>query len=622
MVLALVVLLALAGAAAATPAVPGATFLVARALAEEGRYEEALELIGAAVTAQPADVYLRLERTDWLMRVGRLDEASAEARAARALAPENPDVLRVQGRVELARADRDDAAVEVAREAFERLREGSPEDLEALVSLGQLYLASGNTRLAADALAEASRLRPGHAGIESLLSRALESAGDPVQAERIQRERLRREPGALISRLELADQLAVQDRHAEAARLLEEAPPQQLATLDVRRRLALQRFLAGETDGALEVARGVVEQWPGYGGGRLLLARIELAFGHFAEALAAVEPLFTGEPLPEAVADLKVRILEGLGRIDEAAAQLESDRQRMIAAERGEEAARLALEIARLWARSGRWEQALAAAREAAASGFEEAAPEGALLAASALAELGRTDEALAALGGPDSSGTRFAARRISVLLDGDREAEAEAEIARLLAERPEADLAVAALLADREQFERAIPLLERARSRDPESLEAGFRLASAYERTGRLEDAVPLFRGLLERSPDFAPALNYLGYVWIDRAENLEEALAMVERAVRLDPDNGAYVDSLGWGYFRAGRFADAVSELERAARLMPDDATVLEHLGDACLAAGERGRAADAYRRAVHLSGDPSSTAARKLARLEGGS
>lgn len=612
--------LLIAAPAAAAAATPAADFLVARALAEEGRLEEALARLEPILAIDPTDLYLRLERTDLLLRTGRLDEASAEARRARELSATNPDALRLQGRVELARADRDEAARQTARDAYQRLREQAPEDLEALVSLGQLELGSGNFGLAAEALAEAARLRPGHPGIESLLARALEGHGDPVQAERIQRARLEREPGSLVARLELADLLGLQQRHLEAARVLEQASAGQRSSFEVRRRLGLHLFLAGESERALELARGVVADWPSYGGARLLAARIELAHGRFEAAHEVAAPLFGGGPMAEAIADLRLRILEGLGRLDEAAAQLEAERGRLAESGRADEADERALEIARLWGRAGRWDAMLEATRAAGAGAGDQTADESRLLAATALSRLGRAEEALAELGAAEAARPRFAARRIGVLLDAGRAAQAETEIASLLAGRPDADLAVAVALVERERFERAIPLLESARARDAASLEAGFRLASAYERVGRLEDAVPLFRGILERAPDFAPALNYLGYVWIDRAENLAEALEMVERAVRLDPGNGAYVDSLGWGYLRSGRIPEAVAALERAARLLPDDATVLEHLGDACLAAGERGRAADAYRRAARAAGDPASAAARKLAQLEG--
>lgn len=606
----------------ATATDAAAAFLEAGTLADEGQLEEALARLATVSAAAPEDPYVETVRAELLMRIGRLDEATASARRALALAPQESDALRLLGRLGMMRADTDSEAAATAIEAFERLRQREPEDVETLVSLGQLYLGAGRAPLAADALAEAARLRPGHPGIEMLLARALEKTEDPGQAERIERERLARAPGELSPRLELADLLGSLGRHEEAVRLLDETPAADRDSLEVRRRLGLQLLLAGDLARARAVALAIAGAWPDYGGGHLLLARIEAAFGRFEEAEAALAPLLGRDPLPEVVADLQVRLLEGLGRLDEAAAQMEKDRQRLAGLGRAAEADRFALDLARLWFRHQRWSEAAASARAAAASQDGDVAADGTLLAAAALGRAGRWDEALAALGAADPARPVFAARRIGVLLDAGREAEARAETDRLLAARPEADLQVGTALADRERWPEAVPLLERAARREPASLEAAFRLAVAYERSGRVDAAVEIFGRLVDQAPDFSPALNYLGYLWIDRGQNLDRALELVTRATRLDPDNGAYVDSLGWGFFRLGRNAEALESLERAARLLPEDATVLEHLGDARLAAGDRERAAEAYRRAVAAApAGQAGEAARKLERLRAG-
>jgi tetratricopeptide (TPR) repeat protein len=76
---------------------------------------------------------------------------------------------------------------------------------------------------------------------------------------------------------------------------------------------------------------------------------------------------------------------------------------------------------------------------------------------------------------------------------------------------------------------------------------------------------------------------LNYLGYSWVDQGRNLPEALAMLEKARALSPYDGYITDSVGWAYFRIGRYQDAAKTLEQAVLLVPGDPTVNEHLGDA---------------------------------------
>jgi Flp pilus assembly protein TadD, contains TPR repeats len=76
---------------------------------------------------------------------------------------------------------------------------------------------------------------------------------------------------------------------------------------------------------------------------------------------------------------------------------------------------------------------------------------------------------------------------------------------------------------------------------------------------------------------------LNYLGYSWVDQGQNLDEGVRMIKRSVEQRPDDGYIVDSLGWAWFRLGKYDDAVKQLERAVELKPVDPTINDHLGDA---------------------------------------
>ena len=90
-------------------------------------------------------------------------------------------------------------------------------------------------------------------------------------------------------------------------------------------------------------------------------------------------------------------------------------------------------------------------------------------------------------------------------------------------------------------------------------------------------------FKQALELSPEESLVLNYLGYTWVDQGRNLKTAMDYIRKAVKLKPDDGYYVDSLGWAYFRLGNLPAAVENLERAVELKPDDPIINDHLGDA---------------------------------------
>ncbi|MDQ0470370.1 tetratricopeptide (TPR) repeat protein [Labrys wisconsinensis] len=111
-----------------------------------------------------------------------------------------------------------------------------------------------------------------------------------------------------------------------------------------------------------------------------------------------------------------------------------------------------------------------------------------------------------------------------------------------------------------------------------------------AYERTKQWPKAEADFKKALELFPDQPSVLNYLGYSWIDQGVHLDEGMAMIRKAVDQRPDDGYIVDSLGWAYYKLGKYDDAVKQLERAVTLKPSDPTINDHLGDAYWRVGRK--------------------------------
>lgn len=123
-------------------------------------------------------------------------------------------------------------------------------------------------------------------------------------------------------------------------------------------------------------------------------------------------------------------------------------------------------------------------------------------------------------------------------------------------------------------------------------------------ERLKKWPEAEADFRKALELKPDQPSVLNYLGYSYIERKEKLDEALKMIEKAVAERPDDGAFVDSLGWGLYRLGRYEEAVTQMERAVELMPVDPVLNDHLGDVYWAVGRTREADFQWRRALSFA------------------
>jgi tetratricopeptide (TPR) repeat protein len=122
-------------------------------------------------------------------------------------------------------------------------------------------------------------------------------------------------------------------------------------------------------------------------------------------------------------------------------------------------------------------------------------------------------------------------------------------------------------------------------------------------------------FRQALVLNPDQPQVLNNLGYSLVEQRRNLDEALAMIERAVEGQPDSGYIVDSLGWVFYRLGRFEEAVEPMERAVALLPNDPIVNDHLGDVYWMVGRHREARFQWERA--LSFEPEEAEALRIRR-----
>ncbi|WP_254892346.1 tetratricopeptide repeat protein [Roseovarius sp. A-2] len=148
--------------------------------------------------------------------------------------------------------------------------------------------------------------------------------------------------------------------------------------------------------------------------------------------------------------------------------------------------------------------------------------------------------------------------------------------------------------------YDRAITLLE---ARDNPQWFVHYARAISHERLDHWPEAEADFRSALELNPDHPQVLNYLGYSMVEKRINLDEALGMIERAVATQPNSGYIVDSLGWVYYRLGRYDEAIVQMERAAELMPTDPVVNDHLGDVFWAVDRKAEARFQWRRALSL-------------------
>jgi tetratricopeptide (TPR) repeat protein len=147
------------------------------------------------------------------------------------------------------------------------------------------------------------------------------------------------------------------------------------------------------------------------------------------------------------------------------------------------------------------------------------------------------------------------------------------------------------------------------------------FQFGAACERDKQYKAAEEYLQKCIDRAPDFAEALNYLGFMLADLGQQLPRARVLIEKAVKLEPKNGAYLDSLGWVLYKLKQPQQALPWLVKAGQFSPEpDPTVLDHLGDVYLALGETDKAIAAWKHSISL--EPNDEIKRKVDQYSGGS
>ena len=232
------------------------------------------------------------------------------------------------------------------------------------------------------------------------------------------------------------------------------------------------------------------------------------------------------------------------------------------------------------------------------------------------LQKQGRSEEAIAAYRGvpQDSSFGWIVSLRIAdELQEMGATEQALTELDRLAAERPDAYepmLRKGNLLRIEERFGEAVTAYDEAVARieqegeiEPRHWSLLYFRGIALERSDQWARAEADFMHALGLQPEQPYVMNYLAYSWVEKKQNLDEAEAMLERAVKLRPRDGYIVDSLGWVYYRLGRYDQAVVQLERAVELRPQDPTINDHLGDAFWRVGRKHEARFQWHRALSL-------------------
>jgi len=183
---------------------------------------------------------------------------------------------------------------------------------------------------------------------------------------------------------------------------------------------------------------------------------------------------------------------------------------------------------------------------------------------------------------------------------------------------QPESHIVQGLAYLQQEQFDKSAEVFQEGIRHNPKSADLHFNLGTAYDKLNRFDDVERAMETAIKLDPHHADALNYLGYSYADRGIKIDQALSLTKQAVALKPDNGYYVDSLGWAYFKSGLLTEALAELKRAAALVGDDPVIYEHLGDIYAKQQKLSDAREAWLHALEL--DPTNSKLMERFREQG--
>ena len=583
---------------------------------------KAIEEYRAAIDADPTSEYLTSGLAELYAKTGRVRDAVLEAQDIIKRDPTNLEARRLLGRIylrslgDMQSGNGSQSVLKLAIEQYEQIIKLQPDSVDDHLLLGRLYRLNNDLQKAENEFKTAVRLQPTSEEAVTTLAYLYNELGDTTRAAQV----LASVPDAgrsakLYSALGYTYEQ--QKQYKQAIEAYRHAIELDRDNLDAIRGLAQNLLNDGQTDAALEQYKVIADANPEDAQTYLRIAEIyrkqgkfDLALdnlkkaesmvqdsvevpynmaaiyqaqGRYDEAIQVMKDLLQktakadntysqGEKSNRAV------FLERLGTIyrDSGNSQAANDTFRQMIALGGDDnMERGYQEVIDTWREAKDWQKATEVAKEAV-----QKVPKSRdlkMVLAAQQADLGNPDQAL---------------KEVRAMLNGTPE---DRSVYITLAQ-------MNTRLKRFSDAEQALDKAEQLSTKPDDKEYVWFLRGSTYEREKKYADAEQQFRKVLASDPQYTQALNYLGYMLADQNTKLEEALAMIKRAVELDPANGAYLDSLGWAYYRLGKYDLAEENLVKASQKINTDPTVHSHLGDLYQKTGRLKQAATHWERALN--------------------
>jgi len=582
---------------------------------------KAIEEYRAAIEADPGSEYLTSALAELYAKTGRIRDAVLEAQDILKRDPNNLEAHKLLGRIYLRSLgdmqsgnNGSGSVLKLAIEQYEQIIKIEPDNVDDHLLLGRLYRMNNDLQKAEREFKLSVKLQPDSEEAVTTLAYLYNEEGDATRAVQV----LSSVPDAGRSAKmysALGYTYEQQKQYKEAIDAYKRAIELDRDNLDAIRGLAENLMNDGQTDAALEQYKIIADANPEDAQTYLHMAEIYRKSGKFDLAL---ENLKKAESMVQDSIEVPYNmaaVYQAQGRFDEAAQTLQDllkktekadnnytqgeRNNRAVFLERlgtiyrdqdkyseaiesfrkmialgDDNAVRGYQQIIDTYREAKQWQQATAVAKEATQKLPNDRGLQ--MVYAAQLADTGAPDKALA---------------EVQSMLKGKGE---DRDVYITLAQ-------MNTRLKRWDDAQHALDKAEALSSKADDKEYVYFLRGSSFERQKKYDQAEEMFRKVLASDPQNAMTLNYLGYMLADRGIKLEEALGLIKKAVELEPSNGAYMDSLGWAYFRLGKYEMAEEELVKASQRIGTDPTVHDHLGDVYQKIGRLKLAVAHWERAV---------------------
>jgi tetratricopeptide (TPR) repeat protein len=581
---------------------------------------KAIEEYRLAIESDPSSEFLTSGLAELYAKTGRIADAVREAQDIIKRDPNNLEARKLLGRIylrslgDMPGGHSSDNILKLAIEQYEQIVKIEPTSVDDHLLLGRLYHLNNDLGKAENEWKTAVKLDPNSEEAITQLSVLYGEEGDTTHALKVLTEVPESARSAKLYSA-LGSTYEQLKRYKDAIDAFRHAIELDRDNLDAIRGLAENLLNDGQTDAALEQFKVIADANPEDAQTYVRMAEIYRRQGKYDLALETLKKAESMAPDALQVPYNMAAVYQSQGRYDDAAkifqdlikkteksdnsynkadrdnralfiehlgsvyrdqenyqAAVEAFRKMLSLGE--ENAERGYEEIIDTYRDAKQWAQATAAAKEAVQKLPNDHSLR--MILDSQIADAGDPDKALAdvrslANGSPDDHEVYVTLATMNMRLKRWNDASSALDKAEPLSSKPEEKEYIAYLRG------------------------------SIQEHQKNYDEAEAQFRKILAANPQSGATLNYLGYMNVDRGVRLEEALALIKAAVQLEPNNGAYLDSLGWAYFKLGKYDLAEENLTKALQHMGSDPTVQDHLGDLYQKTGRLKQAAAHWERAL---------------------